>query len=234
MWVEAVLGKLGYFVELGAMDGQKNSNTLQLEQRGWRGLCIEPDPQYFLLLRKNRPQCFNVRALVTGQNNSPETFVSNEPWYSWRGHRGGTTKIKSLQDEGNLLQMRSQTLTAILDASLAPRQIDYLSLDVEGAELMVLEGLDFAKYNVRLLTVEHNFQASKRREIFILLKKHGYRRVEPTVGFCPREGTSCDAVVCMCVDDFYVHATVGYEPGVRVPRLEDDNDKNDNGMDLGR
>jgi hypothetical protein len=51
----------GFFVEVGADDGVDKSNTLYFEQKGWKGLCIEPSPSRFLLLKKNRKCiCENV------------------------------------------------------------------------------------------------------------------------------------------------------------------------------
>ncbi|MFC6742632.1 FkbM family methyltransferase [Methylobacterium tardum] len=57
----------------------------------------------------------------------------------------------------------------------APRQIDYMSLDVEGGEFDVLQSFDFASRDVALISVEHNFSDS-RGKIYDLLTGLGYRR----------------------------------------------------------
>ena len=48
---------------------------------------------------------------------------------------------------------KAMTLTSVLDASKSPDKIDFMSLDVEGAELAVLSGLDFSKYKIKYILV---------------------------------------------------------------------------------
>jgi hypothetical protein len=58
--------------------------------------------------------------------------------------------------------------------------IDYLSIDTEGSEFMILKDFDFARYTFRVITVEHNY-TSQRRELFELLTSVGYQRVYPEI-----------------------------------------------------
>jgi hypothetical protein len=59
-----------------------------------------------------------------------------------------------------------------------PRRIDYLSLDTEGSEYDILAAFDFDAFDVRLITVEHNF-TKRRADIEALLKTKGFRRRFP-------------------------------------------------------
>lgn len=71
-----------------------------------------------------------------------------------------------------------KTLTDILFGS--PSVIDYLSIDVDGGELDVLHSMDFQKYQVRLITIEHNAYAegpARQEQIFDYLTGQGFRRV---------------------------------------------------------
>jgi hypothetical protein len=61
----------------------------------------------------------------------------------------------------------------------APQQIDYLSVDTEGTEFRILAAFDFERWNVRLLTVEHNYDVSRRSAIGDLLDSQGFERVLP-------------------------------------------------------
>ena len=65
-------------------------------------------------------------------------------------------------------------MTKILDEAEAPNKIDFLSLDVEGAELAVLSGINFKKYNFKYMLVE----CRKKNDIKNYLQKHGYKLVE--------------------------------------------------------
>jgi hypothetical protein len=75
--------------------------------------------------------------------------------------------------ESYRLQVRARTLTAILDEAEISREIDLLSLDVEGGEPAALRGLDFARYAPRFICIE----ARARAEIDGLLDTH-YRVAE--------------------------------------------------------
>jgi hypothetical protein len=74
--------------------------------------------------------------------------------------------------------MPVKTLTKILQEVNAPPVIDFFSLDAEGAELQVLRGLDFDKYKINCILVEHNMEKTKRRYIREFLIPKGYRRAE--------------------------------------------------------
>lgn len=82
---------------------------------------------------------------------------------------------------------KSQTglpLTEILYGLSAPTTIDYLSIDVDGGEMDVLRGMDFDKYHVKLITIEHNKYAegtARKQEIYEYLTNEGFRRTHEDV-----------------------------------------------------
>ena len=59
----------------------------------------------------------------------------------------------------------------------APVDIDYLSIDTEGSEYEILQALSFDRWNIRLISVEHNYTA-RREDIQLLLKEKGYSLIE--------------------------------------------------------
>ena len=68
-----------------------------------------------------------------------------------------------------------QSLEDMLDKHGAPSKIDYLSIDTEGSEFDILKDFDFEKYDIKIITCEHNFTKS-RKDIFSLLTSNGYQR----------------------------------------------------------
>ena len=70
---------------------------------------------------------------------------------------------------------KTKTLTKVLNDNNAPSNIDYLSLDTEGSELKILKGLDFDKYKINYINVEHNYKEPRRKEIKKLLLSKGYK-----------------------------------------------------------
>jgi len=152
----------GYFVDVGAHDGIVSSNTYALERAGWTGLCIEANPSVYKTLTFNRQNCCN--RVVSDKEGTLGFYVDKV------AHGG--------------IQIHCSRLVDILDEIAAPSVIDYLSVDVEGHELNVLVGMDFSRYQVNLITIEHNLYMegpSRKQEIFTYLTKQGFVRVKEDV-----------------------------------------------------
>jgi FkbM family methyltransferase len=146
----------GFFLDIGAHDGVDFSNTYILENRyGWRGICIEANPDTFEVLRKNRRcQCINV---CLDQAEGTAAFVK-------RRMCGGivSSETDNKPDNnpgGDVIIVPTTTLSNLLGKLNAPRKIDYLSIDIEGAEERVLKGFPFSDYHISCMTVERPSQA---------------------------------------------------------------------------
>jgi FkbM family methyltransferase len=146
----------GYFVDLAAADGVNTSNTYVLEKVfGWDGICIEPNPGFLRKLRKSR-SCIIEDAVVSDTVGDVRFRIDNR---SLGGIVADDTdnnpRLRSDQLEtATVIERRSDTLNSILDRNAAPGVIDYLSLDVEGAEERVIRSLDFDRYTFMCMTIE--------------------------------------------------------------------------------
>jgi FkbM family methyltransferase len=130
----------GYFVFVGAHDGVELSNTYLLEKKyGWEGICIEANPDTFKQLQQNR----SVACTNACIDSRPRTVRFSRDWM----HSG-------IVSTGGELLLQTRTLDDVLDAHAAPDEIDYLSVDVEGAEDGVFAGLDLKRRHVVCMTVE--------------------------------------------------------------------------------
>lgn len=161
--------KRGYFVEIGSHDGLELSNTYLLEKRyGWSGLCIEANPVTFEQLQKTRvATCLNVCVDQSGG------------WVDFRldGMMGGIKECHDSNTEDrnkldSVIRLRTETLLTLLEDNNAPCQIDYLSIDVEGAEDRILSNFDFDRYRFLAITIE-------RPSTFVdrILLANGYLKV---------------------------------------------------------
>jgi FkbM family methyltransferase len=158
----------GYFVELGANDGRFQSNTLYYEQtRGWRGVLVEPAPKLYQQCRENRsPADFIVNAACvsfTYPNETVQLIYSNAMSVALHvesdlGDPGAHAELgrQFLRPEETVFnfQAPARTLNSILFEADAPRRIDFLSLDVEGAEIEVLKGVDHKTFRFRYMLIE--------------------------------------------------------------------------------
>ena len=179
-----------YYVEVGALDGKRFSNTYALERLGWRGICVEAHPEYYEHTRRNRPNATVVHAACCDCDADHITFQTND--------RGTLSAITPLDEQFirqrfadcfsgfEPIEVPARTLTTILDESDAPRCIDVVSVDVEGNELQVLRGIDFDQYDIRALIVEANSEQDQAVYAAYLATK-GYmltRRVAVNLIFC--------------------------------------------------
>lgn len=174
----------GFFIEAGANDGYSQSNTYYLERYlGWSGVLVEGIPELYEQCRRLRrrsrvyhcalvapdfrgtsvPMHFaNLMSVVDGSLKTPDAQDQQI--------RTGL-EIQSL-DETYTVAVPARTLASILDELPQPVQIDFFSLDVEGAELDVLEGLNLEKYRPAYILVEARFFA----EVDAFLQPH-YTRI---------------------------------------------------------
>lgn len=72
--------------------------------------------------------------------------------------------------------MQTINLSQMLNDHGAPREIDYLSANTEGSEYVILSGLDYNRYRIKIITVEHSWRETSRPQLFELLTKNGYER----------------------------------------------------------
>lgn len=176
MWVALAVepGKRdGYYVDVGSADGVLHSNSYIFDRMGWKGICIDPFP----INMRNRT-CQIFRQPVFSESGKRVSFRA-------AGENGGIVDTMNRYKENNanapLVEFVTATLDEILDKAQAPRHIDYVSIDVEGAELDALRGFPLDKYQVDAFTIEHNNEPQKREAMRQLLETKGYARVRSWV-----------------------------------------------------
>jgi len=174
----------GTFVEAGANDGYEQSNTYYLEKfRGWSGLLVEPVPQLAAECRKNRSAVV-LEAALTEQDIPGATAEIHLAGLmsTVTGALGDETATdrhvrKALEVQGLRaaapLRVPARSLSQLIDEAGIRLPIDLLSLDVEGAEVSALRGLDLKRHAPRYICVE----ARDRERIAAVLEER-YRQVE--------------------------------------------------------
>lgn len=170
----------GFFVEFGATDGVLLSNSWLLEKHfGWKGICAEPNPKFFEKLQINR-SCTLSSACVYRTSGEQLSFILADVFGGLEDRARDdhhASKRDAYAAAGNLIKVTTISLFDLLRQNGAPAIIDYLSIDTEGSELDILEGFDWNSYQIRCVTVEHNY-SSQREGIRRLLEAEGYERRE--------------------------------------------------------
>lgn len=160
--------RYGFFVDLGAALPIELSNTYYIERElNWNGILIEAGAHFIENLQQQRTSTV-VHALIF---NKPDIEVSYmiDNGVGLGNHIKGFGVAHAIVSFG--IKARTTTLQTVLDENNAPNIIDYLSLDIEGAELQALQSVDLNKYQFRIMTIEENGQQSS---ILQFLEPYGY------------------------------------------------------------
>ncbi len=184
----------GFFVELGANDGIRQSNSYLLQKKFlWGGVLIEPNPARFEECVDNRASSENISIYCA----ACVPFAFDQEFVKMRNSDLMTVALgldRPLDESNSHAKLGSQflrhsslsytffatarTLTDILIEAAAPSDIDFLSLDVEGNELAVLKGLDFSRYSPQWILVESreksisDYLNSNNYELFHVFEKY--------------------------------------------------------------
>lgn len=154
--VDYFWGRMGVAVDVGANDGVFYSNTLRLEELGWRVICIEPNPINHAALRRNRKEVVCVG--VMDYDGEAEMIVSGGDYGPTMPGSTLTPFNTAAYDGCRRVTVPVLTLNSILESAGVTKPIDVLAMDIEGGEAHALRGLDLDRYAPRIITVEDNHQ----------------------------------------------------------------------------
>jgi len=169
--------KNGIYVDVGANDPEYISNTRYFYERGWRGINIEPHPEMFEKIVKNRPEDTNLNIGIATQEGALTFYKLDVP-----AETAGSTFDKAIAEE---LKAKGYTISAeitmpvyplakILEANLKFPKIDFMSVDTEGFDLEVLKSNDWERFRPSVLVVETTIN---KEQIVNFILSQGYKIV---------------------------------------------------------
>ena len=155
---------VGYFIEAGANDGVRQSNTHFLEKRrSWAGLLVEPVPRLAKKCEKNRSRSVVAQVvLVSPEQSGKDVKIIDLDLMSLVADQsaGLIDTEKHVQLAENVqritaaeIMVRGITLSELLEQQGNPK-VTLFSLDVEGFEVDVLKGLDLSRHRPDFIVVE--------------------------------------------------------------------------------
>ena len=158
----------GFYIDCGANDGVNQSTTWFYEkQLNWKGLLIEPIPKVFDELKKNRNKNNYFKNCALVDRNFKEKNV--EFYYNDKDTLTGTVGNKT---DAEKIFVKANTFDQVIEEIDYKGKINFFSLDVEGNEIEVLNGIDFNKHYIEYMLIEtDNFQ---RLENMLIKKKYKY------------------------------------------------------------
>lgn len=175
----------GVFFEVGANDGVDGSNTAYLERyRGWKGILVEAVPTLYMKCLEARPRARVYHAALVPAdfdekfieihyaNQMSLTRLSDIAVDKHLEHATPWLKYDNAAAIGQTFLAPTRTAQSVIDDAGLP-EIDLFSLDVEGAELSVLKGIDFTRTRPRAFLIE-SFDVA---EIDAFMRSVGYVQV---------------------------------------------------------
>lgn len=191
----------GFYVEVGADDGENYSNSLFFEVfRQWSGILIEPNQESFAKMIQLNRKALHLNSCISSTNLSePFTFVINP----FDGHNtnflGGISEYLEITQDGimqakyeqhfangDMYQPLVQTIRCTPLVDLIPEHIkviDYLSLDTEGSELQILKNIQFDQIKIEIISIDVSSITGKRRDEGFeeFLSPLGYKKIKKTL-----------------------------------------------------
>jgi FkbM family methyltransferase len=162
----------GIYIDVGAHDGESCSNTLFFEKfRNWTGICIEPGLDEFRNLNLKR-NSININSCISDYDGESEfTYI--------KGYSNMLSGLSESYNESHKMRIKNEIesnggtiekikipvfkLQTILD-KYNILDIDYCSIDTEGSEFNVIKSIDFNKTNIKIFSIENNYNDYSIRE----------------------------------------------------------------------
>lgn len=166
--------KGGIFLDIGASDGKRFSNTYFFEKEmGYTGLCIEPRKEDFDKCRSIRT-CYCENVAVDTEERENVNFMELKGYGSGLSglvHRYDPRHLKRIENEvknskhesSGIIKVSTVKLETLLD-KYNLHDIDLCSLDIEGAELDILKSINWDKTRIKTLIVENNYKDPNLRK----------------------------------------------------------------------
>ena len=158
--------KNGFYMDIGAHDGITINNTLYFEEyNNWTGVNVEPIEEVYNKLVINRPNDININCAICNNDGTAE-FILNAGYtemisglknnYDPRHFKRLEKENKETNSKTEIISVNTRKIETICDEHNI-KHINYLSIDVEGAEFDVIKSINFDKVFIDVIGFENNY-----------------------------------------------------------------------------
>ncbi len=148
--------KNGFYIDVGAYHPYRFSNTYLFYSKGWTGINIDARPGSMEMFKRLRPNDINLELAVGLENKTLDYFMFDEP-----GLNGFSKEISENRDKNtpfkiiNKVEISLKRLEDVLETHMPKnREIDFMSIDVEGFDFEVLASNNWDKFRPRIILIE--------------------------------------------------------------------------------
>jgi FkbM family methyltransferase len=168
------------YIDIGAHHPTYLNNTFTFYESGARGLNIEPDPSLFERFVGERPQDVNLNIGIGPHEGELEFFVmSARTLNTFSAEEAQAVEKAGRARIEKRLKLPVRPVNVVLGEHFAQGSPDFLSLDVEGLDLAILQAWDFQRWRPKLVCVEtivytSGHEGTQVDGIEALLRDQGY------------------------------------------------------------
>jgi len=167
----------GFFVEFGATNGVSLSNSFFLENEfEWNGILAEPGRIWHKELAQNRKCIIEYDCVFSVTGEVIQFSEVDVPELSTISTYQASDSHSEIRKKNEKYNVSTVSLDDLLLRNNAPQAISYLSIDTEGSEFDILKDFPFRKWDISIITVEHNY-TENREKLDYLLQENGFTRV---------------------------------------------------------
>ena len=168
--------KKGFYVDVGCYHPIHRNNTFLLYKTGWSGINIDIHKFSIDLFNYLRPKDQNFNFAVSNKNEKIDMYFQKE--LSQLSTIEANQAKKIFQGNIKTSKIDSYTLDEVLNKTMIDNiKIDLLDIDVEGADLKVLEGFSIDKFMPELICIEIHDKEIKKSQIYEYLNKSKYQLI---------------------------------------------------------
>jgi FkbM family methyltransferase len=170
--------KRGTYIDIGAAHPIEHSNTYFFYERGWRGICVEPNPEFFSLYQSLRPDDRALNIGVAEQSGNLEYHRFSQPLIN--GFFGQDLVDRQIANGENYLGSTSVpclSVSEFLEKEIADKQIELLNIDVEtlDARLLGIWNWDVCRPKVICAEIHtKSIETMLNSDVAIVMKRAGY------------------------------------------------------------
>ena len=165
---------LGFFVDIGAFDPSRFSNTKRFYLKGWRGINIEPDPLRIKKFFQTRSGDINLNIGIANEDKVLNFYKFNPGTLSTFSKNTAEEYEKQGFRLVQVIKVPVRKLGNVLREYVKNRKVDFFSIDTEGLDLEVLKSNNWKRFKPKVVCIE----GGDNEEKFLL--KLGYKKVFQT------------------------------------------------------
>lgn len=176
-----------FYIEIGCWDGELISQSKFLEEKGWKGICIDPFPRNF-----EKRNCILIDKAIDGLHTGKKPFIKVSIDRRYGGDVSYFSGFKETIQNGkaynndtiwNLIQthcdyeeieVNTISVRDFFNTYNIPHHVEFLSVDTEGSEYNILKEINYEEYSFDFIMAEHNNSTESKYGIKNLLESKGY------------------------------------------------------------